>query len=121
MHRNYRLAGGVMSLVLLLGVGLSWGGPPNNDVSDAMGNTAGDTGVGTHSWWIRPFNFPILPVREVHVVDEDVRFALPQELEQIARAVRRCRPGRRCGRASNIPTLTPVGAAGGTRLEGERR
>src|SRR5262249_62104620 len=43
MHRIYRLAGGVISLVLLLGVGLSWGGPPNNDVSDALGNTAGGT------------------------------------------------------------------------------
>src|SRR5207249_2023369 len=43
MHRRYRLVGGVAGLVLLLGVGLSWGGPPNNDVSDAMGNTAGGT------------------------------------------------------------------------------
>src|SRR5262245_8244175 len=45
MHRVYRLAGGVAGLVLMLGVGLSWGGPPNNDVSDAQGNTAGGTGA----------------------------------------------------------------------------
>src|SRR5215470_2332765 len=43
MHRVYRLAGGVAGLVLMLGVGLSWGGPPNNDVTDAQGNTAGGT------------------------------------------------------------------------------
>src|SRR5215471_19840674 len=45
MHRVSCLAGGVAGLVLLLGVGLSWGGPPNNDVSDAQGNTAGGTGA----------------------------------------------------------------------------
>jgi hypothetical protein len=27
----------------MLSVGMSWGGPPNNDVSDALGNTAGGT------------------------------------------------------------------------------
>ena len=32
---------GMMALVCLLGVSQSWGGPPNNAVSDAMGNTAG--------------------------------------------------------------------------------
>src|SRR5262245_38348550 len=43
MHRVNRLIGGVVGGVLLLGVGLSWGGPPNNDVTDAQGNTAGGT------------------------------------------------------------------------------
>src|SRR5262249_48977588 len=39
-HRSHRTLG-MMALVCLLGVSQSWGGPPNNDVSDALGNTAG--------------------------------------------------------------------------------
>ena len=34
---------GIASLVLLLGGGLSWAGPPNLTASDAAGNTAGGT------------------------------------------------------------------------------
>src|SRR5262245_40717918 len=41
MHRITRLAGGVLGLVLILAVRPSWGGHANNDVSDALGNTAG--------------------------------------------------------------------------------
>src|SRR5262245_45861738 len=41
MHRITWLAGGVLSLVVVLGVGRSWGAPPNNDPSDALANTAG--------------------------------------------------------------------------------
>jgi hypothetical protein len=29
-------------LIFMLGEAPSWGGPPNNDVSDAAGNTAGE-------------------------------------------------------------------------------
>src|SRR5919204_4054374 len=47
MHRVYRLAGGVIGLVLLLWVSPSWGqDPPTNDVSDvAHGNTGGGSGA----------------------------------------------------------------------------
>src|SRR5262249_10617971 len=45
MHRRHHLTLGLVGLLLLVGVGRSWGGPPNNDVSDAMGNTAGGTGA----------------------------------------------------------------------------
>src|SRR5262249_10891633 len=43
MHRVHHLALGIVGLMLLVGVGRSWAGPPNNDVSDALGNTAGGT------------------------------------------------------------------------------
>src|SRR5262249_14124878 len=45
MHRKLHRTLGIMALVGLLGVSQSWGGPPNNDVSDALGNTAGGTGA----------------------------------------------------------------------------
>src|SRR5262249_34972581 len=41
-YRPHRLLG-IIALVGLLGVSPSWGAPPNNDVSDALGNTAGGT------------------------------------------------------------------------------
>ena len=41
MHRTARLVRGIVSLMLVVGVSRSWGGPPNNDVSDALGNTEG--------------------------------------------------------------------------------
>src|SRR5262249_51542333 len=41
MRRTYPLALVIISLMLVWGVGRSWGGPPNNDISDALGNTAG--------------------------------------------------------------------------------
>src|SRR5262252_1079746 len=43
MHRGPHLVLGIVGLMLLVGVSQSWGGPPNNDVSDALGNTAGGT------------------------------------------------------------------------------
>jgi len=43
MHRVHRLGLGTAGLMLVVWVGLSWGGPPNNDVSDNLGNTAGGT------------------------------------------------------------------------------
>ena len=43
MNRVWGKAFVVAGLVLMLWRGLSWGGPPNNDVSDAAGNTAGGT------------------------------------------------------------------------------
>src|SRR5262249_32865421 len=45
MHHRQRLTLTILGLVCLLGVSRSWGGPPNNDVSDARGNTAGGTGA----------------------------------------------------------------------------
>lgn len=46
MNRSHSIAVVVTSLVLMLGGASSWGGaPPNNDVSDANGNTAGGTGA----------------------------------------------------------------------------
>src|SRR5262245_60439852 len=45
MHRSYRLAGGIISLVLLLGVGQSLGRPLNTTTIDVLGNTA----VGTNA------------------------------------------------------------------------
>jgi hypothetical protein len=44
----YRVSGisiMVAGLCLMLGAVPSWAGPPNNDVSDARGNTAGGTGA----------------------------------------------------------------------------
>src|SRR5215469_7491199 len=43
MHRRQRLTLGIVGLVFLLGVGRSWGGPPNPTMSDVQGNTAGGT------------------------------------------------------------------------------
>jgi hypothetical protein len=43
MNRVWGKAFVVAGLVLMLGMGLSWGGPPNNDASDDAGNTAGGT------------------------------------------------------------------------------
>src|SRR5215471_20208977 len=43
MHHRHHLTLGLVGLMLLGGVSQSWGGPPNNDVSDANGNTAGGT------------------------------------------------------------------------------
>jgi hypothetical protein len=40
-----RAVGVTVSLVLLLGSGQSWAGPPNPTPSDALGNTAGGTGA----------------------------------------------------------------------------
>src|SRR5438132_6459432 len=45
MHRVQHLAGGIVGLVLLLGGGVTWGGPPNPTASDSLGNTAGGTGA----------------------------------------------------------------------------
>ena len=45
MRKMPRLVGGSTGLILLLWVGLSWGGPPNPTPSDAQGNTAGGTGA----------------------------------------------------------------------------
>ena len=45
MHRVWGLVIVITGLVLMLGVTSSWGGPPNNDISDALANTAGGTGA----------------------------------------------------------------------------
>ena len=49
MHRRHHLTLGLVGLMLLVGVGQSWGGPPNHDVSDAVGNTAGGTDALLHT------------------------------------------------------------------------
>ena len=41
MHHRQRRTLTILGLICLLGVSQSWDGPPNNDVSDALGNTAG--------------------------------------------------------------------------------
>jgi hypothetical protein len=41
MNRVHRLVVGIAGVILLLWVGLSWGGPPNPTPSDPQGNTAG--------------------------------------------------------------------------------
>ena len=43
MHRVHHLAGWIVGLILLLGGGVTWGGPPNPTASDSLGNTAGGT------------------------------------------------------------------------------
>src|SRR6516164_9012976 len=45
MNQVWRKAFGIAGLILMLGGATSWGAPPNNDVSDAAGNTAGGTGA----------------------------------------------------------------------------
>jgi hypothetical protein len=45
MNRIWGKAFVFAGLILILGGAPSWGGPPNNDVSDAAGNTAGGTGA----------------------------------------------------------------------------
>src|SRR6516162_1439481 len=45
MNRVWGKAFGITSLILMLGGAPSWGAPPNNDTSDAAGNTAGGTGA----------------------------------------------------------------------------
>src|SRR5215470_7525160 len=60
MYRIHHLALGIVGLVCLLEVGQSWGGPPNNDPSDALANTAGGsnalvndtTGTRNTAWGI---------------------------------------------------------------------
>src|SRR5262245_52792008 len=47
MHSISRLAIGIVSLVLVE-ITLSWGEPPNNDVSDVRGNTASGSGALSH-------------------------------------------------------------------------
>jgi len=42
-HRPHRTLGIIALVCLLGGVSQSRGGPPNNDVSDALANTAGGT------------------------------------------------------------------------------
>jgi hypothetical protein len=49
MYRGGHLTGVVAGLVLMVGVTSGWGGPPNNDVSDAQGNTAGGTNALLHT------------------------------------------------------------------------
>ena len=44
MTRLQKVVLGIVIVVFLGDVGLSWGGPPNNDVSDAQGNTASGSG-----------------------------------------------------------------------------
>jgi Chaperone of endosialidase len=43
MNRVWGKAVGIAGLILMLGGTSSWGAPPNNDASDAVGNTAGGT------------------------------------------------------------------------------
>src|SRR6516165_9392644 len=45
MKNVWGKAFGIAGLILMLGGTLSWGAPPNNDESDALGNTAGGTGA----------------------------------------------------------------------------
>ena len=45
MPRLQKVVLGIVLVVFLVDVGLSWGGPPNNDVSDAQGNTASGSGA----------------------------------------------------------------------------
>ena len=45
MNRVWGKAFGIAGLILMLGGAPSWGAPPNNDTSDAAGNTAGGTGA----------------------------------------------------------------------------
>jgi hypothetical protein len=45
MNRSWSNAFVIAGLILMLGGAPSWGAPPNNDVSDAAGNTAGGTGA----------------------------------------------------------------------------
>jgi Chaperone of endosialidase len=45
MPRLQKVVLGIVIVVFLVDVGLSWGGPPNNDVSDAQGNTASGSGA----------------------------------------------------------------------------
>ena len=45
MNQVWRKAFGITGLILMLGGAPSWGAPPNNDDSDAAGNTAGGTGA----------------------------------------------------------------------------
>src|SRR5215475_5531903 len=45
MNRVWGNAFVITGLILMLGGAPSWGAPPNNDVSDAAGNTAGGTGA----------------------------------------------------------------------------
>jgi Chaperone of endosialidase len=45
MNRVWGKAFGIAGLILMLGGAPSWGAPPNNDPSDAVGNTAGGTGA----------------------------------------------------------------------------
>jgi len=45
MNRCWGNAVVLAGLILMLGGAPSWGAPPNNDVSDAAGNTAGGTGA----------------------------------------------------------------------------
>src|SRR4029450_1212208 len=45
MNRVWAKAFVIAGLILMLGGAPSWGAPPNNDVSDAAGNTAGGTGA----------------------------------------------------------------------------
>jgi hypothetical protein len=45
MNRVWGKAFVLTGLILMLGGAPSWGAPPNNDASDAAGNTAGGTGA----------------------------------------------------------------------------
>ena len=45
MKNVWGKAFGIAGLILMLGGTLSWGAPPNNDESDALGNTAGGSGA----------------------------------------------------------------------------
>ena len=45
MNRVWGKAFVIAGFILMLGGAPSWGGPPNNDASDAAGNTAGGTGA----------------------------------------------------------------------------
>jgi hypothetical protein len=49
MNRVWGKALVLTGLILMLGGAPSWGAPPNNDVSDAAGNTAGGVGFGQSS------------------------------------------------------------------------
>ena len=45
MNRVWGKAFVIAGLIVMLGGTPSWGAPPNNDASDAAGNTAGGTGA----------------------------------------------------------------------------
>ena len=49
MNRCWGNAIGIAGLILMLGGTPSWGAPPNNDVSDAAGNTASGQGALVHT------------------------------------------------------------------------
>jgi Chaperone of endosialidase len=49
MNRVSRKTFVITGLILMLGGAPSWGAPPNNDNSDAVGNTAGGTGALQHT------------------------------------------------------------------------